>query len=694
MKKIYLISLALLGAFEMFATNYYVDGVNGSDKNDGKSPETAWKSFSPSTTNKAFFFRAGDAIYIKAGTTYANQQLSIIECKGTVEDPLVITSYGEGAKPIINMGTLASPLDGKRAALYLKNSSGVEVSNIGLENYVGSPTTTARQQKFGVYVYANGVGEVKHIKLTNLDVKNVKGNVASGDDVAGAGIFYFCEGEPATYFNGLEIGHCYFENIDRLAISGNNRAGRVTKWYNNINVHVHRNVLKNIGGQGITIKATDGAVCEYNLVDGCGLRDRGVGIWSYKADNTVFQYNIVTNAQGASDAQGYDSDWNCTNTIFQYNMSVNNEGGFMLVCSDGSEAWADDKYTWNAGLKGTTIRYNLSVNDGYRTRPGTGKAYFSPTFHITGPVRETHIYGNTLVVSEKSDEKMDRNFTTFMNWGDRTPNGVNFYNNIFYAGEGLVGEFDKHKQGKYIKTSRGVEFKNNIYAGEFGSLPTTEADMFPNGDGTADPARLIFDENGIVLSTNDPLFNCDKADIADFDITGLTYDEALKMAEMFKVVENSEAISTGTKGFIETLSQEVQDIQLDYYGNSGFNDYTPLPAKDYVLNNFGDFAGKQFDFFGNIVDDAKAMNIGFHQGAVEAGIENTTYEEITLYPTYVDSEVTVRNLEGRAYVISRDGSVLNVVEGEGSDMNINVDGYPSGIYFVKTNQGTGKFIKQ
>lgn len=520
MKKIALFLLSLASVGSAFATDYYVDAITGSDTNDGKSPEKAWKTLSASTTNAPFKFGAGDRLYIKAGTQYANQQLVIAECKATPENPFVITSYGDGEKPIINLGTFTGFTD-LRATLYLKNSSGVEVRNLEIQNYVGKPTTSSTQQKFGAYIYANNIGEVKHIVLDGLEFRHVKGSTAKGDDKAGAGVFWYCEGSTPTYYNGLEIANCEFENVDRVAITGNNTAGRATGWYNNINVHIHRNYIHNIGGQGVTIKACDGAVCEYNRVDSCGVRERGVGIWAYKADNSVIQYNIVSNAMGATDAQGFDSDYNCTNTIFQYNISVHNEGGFMLICCPGDNAPVDDKtYTWNAGLKGTTVRYNLSVNDGFRERPGTSKAYFSPTFHITGAVRWSTIYGNTLVMLPKKLDKIDKNFVTFMAWGNKRPSDTYFYNNIFYAADGTVGTFDKHSQGGYIKTSKNTAFSNNAYIGEFASLPTSAGEMFPNGEGITDESILKYDDAAQVLGLDVPIF-ADAAALEDFSITGL-----------------------------------------------------------------------------------------------------------------------------------------------------------------------------
>lgn len=694
MKKLVSFLLSVIALGTAMATDYYVDSAMGNDLNPGTSPDKAWKSFSANTTNAPFKFKGGDRLLIKAGTEYKNQQLVILECNATPETPFIIDRYGDGAKPIINLGTNASPLDGKKTTLYLKNSKGVEVRNLEIQNYVGTPTTVSGQQKYGAYIYANNMGEVKHIVLDGIDFKHIKGDLDKSDEKAGSGVFWYCEGATPTYFNGLEIANCEFYNVDRVGITGNNAAGRKTTWYNNINVHIHRNNMRNIGGQAITIKACDGAVCEYNRVDSCGVRERGVAIWCYKADNTVIQYNIVSNALGATDAQGFDSDWNCTNSIFQYNMSVHNEGGFMLICNPGDSSPADDvTHTWNAGLKGTTVRYNLSVDDGFRERPGTTKAYFSPTFHITGDTRWSAIYGNTLVMLPKTNDKIDRNFVTFMDWGKKCPSDTYFYNNLFYAADGVVGYFDKHAQGGKIKSSKNTVFSNNAYVGEFSSLPTSKDEMFPNGTGVSDEKILKYDQAAQRLQLSDDVFE-NPAAIEEFSITGLSYEEALEKATAFKLLPQSVLVESGKQNFYEFLFNGIDGIQLDYYELTGFTGYEPVPTLDYLNNRFSPMAGKQLDFFGNNADDKQAMSIGFHNAAAASGLSLIGKKQVKLFPTYVTDYVIVPALWGEAHVVTASGALIKTISGTGEDVKVDASILTPGIYFIRTQQGTGKFIKE
>ncbi len=69
-------------------TSYYVDATNGNDDNDGKSPETAWKTIEK--VNKTAF-KAGDGVFFKRGDIYRTR----LSTKGGV----TYSAYGEGEKP-------------------------------------------------------------------------------------------------------------------------------------------------------------------------------------------------------------------------------------------------------------------------------------------------------------------------------------------------------------------------------------------------------------------------------------------------------------------------------------------------------------------------------------------------------------------------------------------------------------------
>ena len=84
--------------YSVFATEYYVSN-SGNDANDGLTPQTAWQSLSKiESTN----FSPGDIIYLKSGEVWY-EDLYLTRSSGTAGNPITITSYGSGNKPIISV---------------------------------------------------------------------------------------------------------------------------------------------------------------------------------------------------------------------------------------------------------------------------------------------------------------------------------------------------------------------------------------------------------------------------------------------------------------------------------------------------------------------------------------------------------------------------------------------------------------
>jgi hypothetical protein len=175
------------------------------------------------------------------------------------------------------------------------------------------------------------------------------------------GINYTCEGdEKPSRFVDLRLENNEIYHVDRSGIFGWSDRWERTKWYPSLQVAIRGNILHDIGGDGIVVVATDGAVVGHNVVGRANQRSEGynVAIWPWRADNTVIQYNEAYGTKGQRDGEGFDSDWNSHNTLIQYNYSHDNDGGFLLICDDASQ-----KPEISAGNTGTIVRYNISVND-------------------------------------------------------------------------------------------------------------------------------------------------------------------------------------------------------------------------------------------------------------------------------------------------------------------------------------------
>jgi hypothetical protein len=445
---------AMLGIFNRSVSpaagrTFHVDGAAGSDAKDGRSPQTAWKTLDKVNGT---VFESGDRILFKAGTHYQGQ----LKPQGSGKfvngrpAPIVIDRYGEGNKPRVDA-------EGKfEAALHLYNVEYWEVNNLELTNLGPEPGVRRK----GVFVQLEDYGSGSHIHLKNLYIHNVNGTSRKADGASG-GIRWQTQGKTKnSRLNGLLIENCHIRRCERDGIMGAGHIQRGADWYPSLNVVIRQNLIEEVPGDGIVPIACDGPLVEHNVMRGCTRLlpegDAAAGMWPWACDNAVFQFNEVSDHKAPWDAQGFDSDWDCRGTIIQYNYSHDNEGGFLLVCNNGGAPP-------NIGINdGTIVRYNISVNDGLRAQKTRSKGYFSPAFHISGPVRGTKIYNNLIYVPKKPDPNIDRTMIYMDNWGGPWPEDTWFANNIFWVQD----------ETKYVwGGSKNHRFENNLFYGTHAAGP-------------------------------------------------------------------------------------------------------------------------------------------------------------------------------------------------------------------------------
>lgn len=377
------------------AVNYYVDAQGGNDLNAGTSRERAWKSLA---RVNATTFQPGDSILFRSGSAWQGQLWP--KGSGVEGKPIKIDMYGGGVKPVINGHGLFED------AVLLKNQEYWEIANLEVTN-----TGATRAVRRGVHLALDNFGEAHHIYVRSLTIHDVNGV----DDVKpNGGIQYTCAGdEKPSRFIDLRLENNEIYHVDRSGIFGWSDRWMRSKWFPSLGVVVRGNQLHDIGGDGIVVVATDGAVVDRNVVGHANQRSEGynVAIWSWSADNTVIQDNEAYGTKGQRDGEGFDSDWNSRNTLIQYNYSHDNDGGFLLICNEGGHAPEE-----SAGNTGTIVRYNISQND--RTRG----------ISVAGPVKNSLVYNNTIYVGPERAVDL----LLFADWNGWSEASY-FYNNIFYA---------------------------------------------------------------------------------------------------------------------------------------------------------------------------------------------------------------------------------------------------------------------
>ncbi len=416
------------------ARTYYFDSAAGKDSNTGTAPASAWKTLAKVN---ATTFLPGDRILLKSGSVWQGQLWP--KGSGAEGRPIIIDMYGGGVKPVINGAGRAED------AVLLKNQEYWEMQNLEITN-----TGSTRELRRGVHVALENFGEAHHLYVRALTIHDVNG---TDKEKVNGGIDYTSAGwhKPSRFID-LRIEHNQIYHVDRSGIYGESDRWERSKWYPSLGVVVRGNLLSDIGGDGIVVVATDGAVVEHNIVGHANQRSEGynAAIWPWSADNTLIQYNEAYGTKSQRDGEGFDSDWNSKNTVIQYNYSHDNDGGFLLICNDGSQ-----KPEVSAGNVGTIVRYNISEND--RTRG----------INIGGPVKNSLIYNNTIFVGPG----LHVDLLVHSDWGGWASETY-LYNNIFYVQGSAQFSYavSRADDGAYttvagLGQSTGNVFDSNVYYG-------------------------------------------------------------------------------------------------------------------------------------------------------------------------------------------------------------------------------------
>lgn len=391
----------------LFAGTFYIDSDNGLDASEGTTPGTAWQSLDKVND---MALGPGDTVAFRAGGMWTGS----FKCSGSgIENsPIVITSYGEGPRPIVDGGGNVDNV------VEIDGQEHIEISNLEITN-----SSSTEGGRLGIRLHSGG-GICRHIYIADCRIHDVMGRYSFGTDgknTGGIGIRMSNGGQ----FKDILIEGCEIGNIVRVGISSNGN-GRIDS------LVVRNCVIHHCAGDGMILRYADNSVIEHNIAyenhDGGDERvSYGVALWCRSTENTVFQYNEVYNTRGSLDAQAFDVDMGGTyNTIFQYNYSHDNNGGFLLTI-DGS---------------GDVIcRFNIIQDDGI------------PTGRIFQPVAGNNVivHNNTIFWGQDNGARLVSNNAGIMK----------FYNNIF------INEGD-------AELTDGATYENNCYVGFPGSATSRD----------------------------------------------------------------------------------------------------------------------------------------------------------------------------------------------------------------------------
>lgn len=525
------------------AATFYLSSSDGDDNNDGLSPERPWNSFAKLN---ALNLVPGDSILLKSGDTFMGQ-LALRNESGTLHQPIVITRYGAGERPILDG-------DGYLSALYVQNSGHLHLSGLELKND-GGPAREGEPTNLRYGLYLNNTltdGTIfEHFRIDNIVFRNIypTENITD-DDQTGVHAYGFNTSGSwgddlnPSRFTDMVIENCLFTRTGRHAL-------RVLATHNLI---IRNNLFEHVGGAGMVIGANNSDVLvEGNTTNYTGsnldprMAARGSGIWCFRTKNLVVQNNRFMHARGIKDSFGMHIDIGNQDVVYQYNYSEDNEGGFVEVLG---------------GNRNVGYRYNISVGDGWRSR-GTqlGRIFWvggwSGTVNAPIASDSVFIYNNSVFVPSEIQPRI---------WIEAVTQHTRIYNNIIYAPNGLGQIFIKNAPSYN-------DFDHNLWFGDIESVDD-------EGDGY----------QGVGATSSDPLF---------------TVNPAL-LPEDFTLVNNSPAISRGK--LIYNPNQPDLPFEShggrDYFGNTVSSTDQPnigAYGGTGIVSNTGNVIADQFHIYPTIL---------------------------------------------------------------------------------------------
>ena len=540
-------------------TTYYVSSVNGDDANPGTSQDEPFQSLSKINE---ITLGPGDQVLLEKGSVFDSQYLHIKEgSKGSEAAPIIISTYGDGARPQINangtgvwyqsygqqLGNAQHKWQGNvSSAVLLKDVEYIEISGLEITNDrdrgelhpddAGKPWNGKNvMDRTGVAGMTQNIGTADHIVLDDLYVHDVDGNVYNKHMLNGG--IYFIAALPTDEtqtgiprYNDLQITNCHVENVYRWGIAAAYTAywGKFTtdelpdsvmRQYGHSNVVISNNYMKDVGGDAITTMYCDRPIVENNVSDGAAkyinttdynATDFGrvaAAIWPWKCKNAVFQYNECFDTKNAGRGNGDGQAWDADSgdgTLYQYNYSHGNSGGAVMFCLQQAV--------------NSTFRYNISQND-----------MIGPLNIPSNP--DAHIYNNTFYIAQGVPlirPDMKNGAATIEN------------NIIYYSGTSPKTET--------WYTNNKVTYNNNLYY-NYSNIPARDTNAVNVSAGTpvlADPgtAPTTVSVDGTARPHSNPAQNT--------------------VFDGYKLVENSPAID---KGKVITDANGFA-VEKDFFGNT------------------------------------------------------------------------------------------------------------------------------
>lgn len=351
---ILLTSLSFLSFASETGITYYVDSVNGNDENDGTDINNPIKTINGLT---GAIFAPGTKILFKNGGEY--ECAATLTCSGIKDNPIVISSYGEGEKAILKTNERAE-------ILQLIDCSYITVSNLHFiaPDGGGIWIDTLETESFGIIIDNVLFTDMQNYKVHSRD------NFSNG--AAGARAAVMVKGLPARSryaVNDLTITNCEVYNCGNGFMIWGSWNDEQNPWCETEEeidpVYNEGLLVKNCYFHEMDAEAVVVGICKDALVTHCrainccqgeGVDENGeieyftAAMWFWGSESSTIQYCEIAGQKNVGDGMAVDFDSHSNNCTYQYIYSHDNVR-FMCNCPNYS------------GQHGNTVRYCLSVND-------------------------------------------------------------------------------------------------------------------------------------------------------------------------------------------------------------------------------------------------------------------------------------------------------------------------------------------
>jgi autotransporter-associated beta strand protein len=370
------------------AKTYYVS-ASGNDTNTGLDGTTgAWKTLAKASSVS---LNPGDSILLQCGSTW-NEELQP-KGNGTATNPILIGTYGTGAKPVIDRQDYTQDRNG----IFLNNQAGFKI--VGIE---------FNRCQTGIYgQYSDNMTTKEFLWIEDCYFHDALlyggsyANYPSPKNISlGISLFTY-ERDNVLSLKDITVKNCVFRRLASALWTNNpDNFTMAADWIYNFGNFVIRDCLFEEGWQwqlGIRGVA-GGAVRDCITVDqGRGFTAfNGVaGAMFFRTKDWLFEiseWGFISRGGGSGDGEAFDFEGNCDNMTMRNCLFHDTDGPGFLICMYASN-WNPhtDLRMENCVLNGKALNSGMTRSEIYNTTDFNEATWKNTRFYLSAGEKLMHV---------------------------------------------------------------------------------------------------------------------------------------------------------------------------------------------------------------------------------------------------------------------------------------------------------------